>query len=180
MKSINAVRLLHDMYLKGVYLYTSGDLGLVFEERGDTLRSTIRRLVADGALLRVARDTYSYALTVPGLRDELQDAAAFMRRGEYSYESLESAAAQWGFISQIPVGRIMVVTTGAGGVVDTLFGTVEYSHTSAGGNELAPTLVSREPRSRLPIASKERTMRDLVVRRRSLDLIEWDDYLDED
>ena len=110
----------------------------------------------------------------------LYDVAAFMRRGDWAYESLESAASQWGFISQIPLGRVMVVTTGASGEVSTPYGVVEYSHTDECGTDFYKDLARRELWSALPIANKARTLRDLVKRGRSLDLIDWEAAYDED
>ena len=69
-------------------------------------RQTIKRLVADGILERIAHDAYLYLLFHPNGCDLLGHIAAFLRPGEVTYESLESAASQWGFISQIPLGRI--------------------------------------------------------------------------
>ena len=113
MKSVEAIKILHGCDLEGRILFRSRELGALFGESGDTLRSTIKRLTADGILERIAHDAYLYLLFHPNGCDLLGHIAVFLRPGEVTYESLESAASQWGFISQIPLGRISCVTTGA-------------------------------------------------------------------
>lgn len=149
--------------------------GGLFGESGDTLRSTIKRLTADGILERIAHDAYLYLLFHPNGCDLLGHIAAFLRPGEVTYESLESAASQWGFISQIPLGRISCVTTGSEGLVDTRFGAIEFVHTNDGLNDVKRGILDRMPRNRLPIATEERCLHDLVSRKRSLELIDWDE-----
>ena len=124
---------------------------------------------------RIAHDAYLYLLFHPNGCDLLGHIAAFLRPGEVTYESLESAASQWGFISQIPLGRISCVTTGAEGLVDTRFGAIEFVHTNDGLNDVKRGILDRMPRNRLPIATEERCLHDLVSRKRSLELIDWDE-----
>ena len=80
-----------------------------------------------------------------------------------------------GFISQIPLGRISCVTTGAEGFVDTRFGAIEFIHTDDDSNDVKRGILDRMPRNRLPIATEERCLHDLVSRKRSLELIDWDE-----
>ena len=174
MKSVEAIKILHGCDLEGRILFRSRELGALFDEHGDTLRSTIKRLTADGILERVAHDAYLYLLHPNGC-DLLGHIAAFLRPGGATYESLESAASQWGFISQIPLGRISCVTTGAEGLVDTRFGAIEFVHTDDDLDAVKRGIIDRMPRNRLPIATEERCLHDLVSRKRSLELIDWDE-----
>lgn len=179
MKSIEAVKALHSWDLKGRYLFRSRELGLIFNERGNTLRSTIKRLVADDVLVKVAHDAYLYGLC--HVRGSLIGSiAVFLRPGDYTYESLESSASQWGVISQIPLGRITCVTTGASGEVTTPYGVIEYDHTDDGVLDLTQETADRRPHNELPIASKRRTVKDLISYNRSTELIDWDEVDDED
>lgn len=175
MKSVEAIKILHSCDLEGRILFHSRELGTLFGESGDTLRSTIKRLAADGILERVAHDSYLYLLFHPNGCDVLGHIATFLRPGEVTYESLESAASQWGFISQIPLGRISCMTTGAEGFVDTRFGAIEFIHTDDDSNDVKRGILDRMPRNRLPIATEERCLHDLVSRKRSLELIDWDE-----
>nr|WP_264429573.1 hypothetical protein [Halomonas qaidamensis] len=63
-----------------------------------------------------------------------------MRRGEYSYVSLESALSEYGAISQIPVDRLTIMTTGRKGTHCTPYGTIEFTHTSRPIIELLPRM----------------------------------------
>ena len=175
MKSVEAIKILHSCDVEGRILFRSRELGTLFGESGDTLRSTIKRLAADGILERVALDAFLYLLFHPNCCDVLGHFATFLRPGEVTYESLESAASQWGFISQIPLGRISCVTTGAEGLVDTRFGAIEFIHTDDDSNDVKRGILDRMPRNRLPIATEERCLHDLVSRKRSLELIDWDE-----
>ena len=91
--------------------FRSRELGRVFDEDGEALRSTIRRLVDSGLLMRMARDLYWIdSLSNKGI-PAIEELAAALRAGEFNYIGLESAASLWSVISQIPVDRITVVTT---------------------------------------------------------------------
>ena len=46
MKSVEAIKILHGCDLEGRVLFRSRELGALFGESGDTLRSTIKRLTA--------------------------------------------------------------------------------------------------------------------------------------
>ncbi len=59
----------------------------------------------------------------------IEHVARALRRGEYNYVSLESALSEYGVISQIPVDRLTVMTTGRKGVYGTPVGTIEFVHT---------------------------------------------------
>lgn len=67
------------------------------------------------------------------------------------------------------------MTTGAEGFVDTRFGAIEFIHTDDDSNDVKRGILDRMPRNRLPIATEERCLHDLVSRKRSLELIDWDE-----
>lgn len=181
MRAVAAIKVLHSWDMRGKYLYTRADLGLLFDERGQTLRSTIRRLRSDGVLDRVANGMYRYSLTSQRQRWAAHDLAVLLRSGEYVYESLESAASQWGFISQVPLGRLMCVTTGASGLVDC-FGDfqIEFVHRDLSADQLRGRTVSREPATSLPIATREASLEDMLTcPDRSVELIDWEEVDDD-
>lgn len=178
MRSIEAVKALHRWDVRGRRLFRSRELGLVFDESGNTLRKTIGRLLNDDVLERVSHDVYLYALghASSSLVGEL---AVFLRPGELTFESLESAASQWGLISQVPIGRVTCVTTGRAGEVVTPYGVIDYEHTDETLNGLLDAAVNRMPQSPLPIATKPRALRDLLEYDRSCELIDWEEACDE-
>ena len=181
MNETDAVKVLHEWDIKGKYLYNKRELALLFGERGPTLDSTIRRLTRSDLLKSVARDVYLWGLCWPYGRQITLDVANLLRPGEFNYESLESAASRWGLISQVPIGHVMVVTTGASGET-TLEegGTIEFVHTDESLEELLDAEIISRPDTTLPLASKRRAASDLVKYDRSVDLIDWEELEDED
>lgn len=175
MKTVDVIKTLRLWDLKsGRFLFRTRELGLLFSEGGNTLRSTMKRLIADDVLERVAHDVYLYKLSYNLGGSVLYEIAAFIKLGEFCYESFESASSQWGVISQIPLGRITVATTGSSGIEETPYGTIEYTHVERNFPNVRDGTVSRLPRTALPIASKARAVEDLIAHKRSLDLIDWE------
>ena len=80
------------------------------------VRAALRRLVRDGVLERACRGVYVYVLAGDAEPRLIEQIAVALRRGYYSYTSLESALSEYGAISQIPVDRLTVMTTGRKGV----------------------------------------------------------------
>lgn len=159
---------------EGVYLFSKADLGKIFNEQGRRLTSSLSRATEAGLLERVARGLYLNANSSHIGGYTVEDIASRLRRGEFCYVSLESAASQWGVISQIPVGRLTVMTTGREGEFRTRFGAIEFVHTDANFEELEANTIDWPGRP-LRFASKQRTVRDLLACRRSLDLIDWEE-----
>ena len=127
--------------------FRSRELGRVFDEDGEALRSTIRRLVDSGLLMRMARDLYWIdSLSNKGI-PAIEELAAALRAGEFNYIGLESAASLWSVISQIPVDRITVVTTGREGEFKTPFGVIEFTHTAVSPNEILANTVDYRARA---------------------------------
>lgn len=159
------------------FLYSLRDLEKVLGETGETIRGTLKRLVAAEILERIARNLYLFSESRHIDHTLIELIASYLRRGNFVFESLESAASKWGFISQIPVDRITVMTTGRRGEYHTRFGTIEFIHTEADPTEIITNTVNR-PNSPLPLATKEYTLVDLKRCRRSQDLILWEEFED--
>lgn len=155
------------------------ELSLVFEEEDATLRGTINRLVKAGSLLHVARDVYWYNNAEGGAVPTIEEIAVALRPGEVNYISMESAASLWSVISQIPVGRITVVTTGREGEFHTPFGTIEFVHTARSRQHLLESTVDY-PGHALRLATKKKVVADLLRAGRSLDLIDWEEVEDDE
>ena len=58
------------------------------------------------------------------------------QHGCYNYTSLESALSEYGAISQIPIDRITVMTTGRKAEIRTPCGTIEFTHTSRNPSDI--------------------------------------------
>jgi hypothetical protein len=116
---------------QGRHVFTLGDLAKVFhEDNPKTLNASLSRLCRHGLLERVVRGIYVYSFSRVPDPYRIERIARAMRRGEYSYVSLESALSEYGVISQVPVDRLTVVTTGRKGTYRTPYGTIEFTHTS--------------------------------------------------
>lgn len=115
---------------QGRSVFTHRDLAKIFhEDSGKTLQEGINRLHKHGVLQRVSRGIFCYALSRKADPYRIEEIAKTMRRGEYSYVSLESALSEYGAISQIPVDRLTIMTTGRKGTYRTPYGTIEFTHT---------------------------------------------------
>ena len=174
MKRIDAISAFESLDRKGLGFFSSSSLGVLFDETGSTLRSTIKSLVEAGVLQRVSRNLYRYAWGSQPDGFLLEQAAVYLRRGHYCFESLESAAAKWGIISQMPLDRITVMTTGREGEFHTPFGTIEFIHTAASAEEILAN-TREQPGNPLRIATREYTERNMRTCRRSAYLIEQED-----
>ena len=152
-------------------MFARADLAKVFHEDEErTLQTGLDRLVRQGVLLRAARGIYVYALSGNKGGGTLEQIAKTIRRGEYSYVSLESALSEYGVISQVPMDRLTVMTTGRKGEYKTPFGTITFTHTQRSvGDIVNSTRVVDRP---LRMASKAAACRDLKRVGRNTHLID--------
>jgi len=131
MKKDKAIKLLSQWDAKGRFVYTLSDLAKLFpEDSPRTLQEGVNRLVKAEILQRVSRGIYLYNYAKSKDSHVIEHIAKARRRGEYNYVSLESALSEYGAISQIPVDRLTVMTTGRKGEYRTPYGTIEFTHTS--------------------------------------------------
>ena len=117
------------------------------------------------------------ALSRRSRRYLIEEIAACMRRGEYSYVSLESALSEFGAISQVPVSRITIMTTGRSGLIETRYGDIEFTHTPRPVRDILDSTLVMEDRP-LRIAGIEAALRDLKRVGRNLHMVDMDEYRD--
>ena len=160
MKKTDAIKRLTEYDKRGRYVFTKNDLAKIFHDDNErTLRAGIKRLLDDGLLIRAANGVYVNGLAQSKGSDTLEQIAKNMRRGEYSYVSLESALADYSVISQIPVDRLTVMTTGRSAEYKTPFGTIEFTHTKRSPTDILAN--SQQLGRTLRLATKEAAFRDL-------------------
>lgn len=180
MKEVEAIKRLVAWDRRDKFIFDARELSLALGERGDRFRATVTRLVADGVLTRAARGLYVYELSSHLDAFILHRVAMALRPGRYVYESFESAASRWGFISQIPVDRITFATTGATGTFRTPYGVIELTHVRRGPLEILDGTVDRAPMEPTRLAKEGVALEDmLAVPDRCVELIDWD-VLEED
>ena len=156
----------------GQGLFSLTDLRAALPEHAPgAFRAVVARAEKEGLLERLCRGLYRYP---PASQDDgllLYHAAARLRAGAFNYISLESALSDAGLISQIPMNRITLMSSGRGTTFNCgHYGVIEFVHTKKGPADLAEQLVY-DPRCHLWRASVALAMRDMKAARRDLDLV---------
>lgn len=156
----------------GRVVFTLSDLRKLFpEDSPKAFSEGIARLVSAGLIERVCRGVYvnRYAKQPDG--DLIEHIAKALRRGEFNYVSLESMLSQYGAISQIPIDRLTVMTTGREGEYHTPYGTIEFTHTARSVADILEGMIEIKGRP-LRVAKKETAWRDLKRVGRNLNMVD--------
>lgn len=171
MDQATAIRRLSEFDRRGRSVFTNNDLAKIFNEDSPrTLNAGLRRLVKSEILLRIMKGIYLFGLSRTQGSDVLEHFAVAVRRGEYNYISLESALSEYGVISQIPVDRLTIMTTGRKGEYKTPFGVLEFTHTRRSVANILDSVIDRgRP---LKIATKKAAFRDLKRVGRNVHLVD--------
>jgi predicted transcriptional regulator of viral defense system len=135
------------------------------------MEKSLQRMVSDGLLQRVAKGLYLNPAATSKNRWIAEEIAKALRPGNLSYVSLESILSEYGTISQIPINRMTVMTTGKSGVVDTPYGTIEFTHTKRHSAEIIKRTMHAKGRP-LRIATKQAAIRDLLRVGRNANMID--------
>ena len=174
MKQSDAYRILSAWDKQGRYVFKKCDLEIILNESGKTLDQTLTRLVKVKLLQRVAHGIYLFCHSAHIGSSTLEDIARNLRRGELTFESLESALSQYGVISQIPMDRITLMTTGRSGEYRTPFGVIEFTHTKVPAAEIMQNITER-PHHSLPIAKRGFALKNLRSVKRNLNLVDLEE-----
>lgn len=166
-----AIKVLSDWDSKGRYVYTLHDFAKLFpDDKPKTLQEGVNRLVRSGLLKRACRGVYVYSLARSFDSFTIERITQALRRGAYNYISLESALSEYGAISQIPIDRLTVMTTGRLGTYHTPWGTVEFTHTKRAASDI----VARTHKTERPLrmATVQTAWRDLKRVGRNTQLVD--------
>jgi predicted transcriptional regulator of viral defense system len=171
MEQTEAIKVLKYWGNKGFYVFTKHELAKLFPgDSPKTFSESLARLVKTGIVQRACRGIYinKDALLPDGYTIERITIA--LRRGEYNYVSLESMLSEYGSISQIPIDRLTVMTTGRSGVYRTAYGVIEFTHTQRSILNIidSTNVVSTRP---LRIATKQTAWRDLKRIGRNVNMV---------
>lgn len=178
MKTVESIKILWEWDRRGRSVFSVADLRKMFPERSrKTFAQGLARLVSQGFLERAARGVYVNPLSSRSRRYLVEEVAACLRRGEYSYISLESALSEYGAISQIPMSRITVMTTGRAAEIQTPYGVIEFTHTARPVRNILGGTIVMEGRP-MRIARVETALRDLRRVGRNLDMVIEEYYED--
>jgi len=156
----SAIKVLSEWDHKGRYVFTLHDLAKLFpNDKTKTLQEGVNRLVKGGLLQRACRGVYVYPFARSRDSYTIERVTQALRRGEYNYISLESALSEYGAISQIPLDRLTVMTTGRKGTYRTPWGTIEFTHTKRAARDIVAGI--RNTNRPLRMATPQVAWRDL-------------------
>jgi hypothetical protein len=140
----------------------------------EACKSVVTRLAKRGELIRVCRGIYILPdCTLKG-SDLLGHVAARLRAAHFNYLSLETVLSEAGLISQIPLSRITLMSSGRSSVISCGgYGEIEFVHTSKKPAELAAEL-TYSPRLQLWQGSAALALQDMQDTRRDTGLVDWE------
>lgn len=182
MTRLEFIKKLAEMDKRGVYVFQKQDIEKLFpEEEGKTLEKSLQRMVRDGLIERVAKGLYLNLEAKSKNHWVGEEIAKALRPGCLSYVSLESMLSEYGVISQIPINRLTVMTEGRSGVIRTIYGVIEFTHTKRSRAEILDGTIAGGDRP-MRIASKKTAVRDLLRVGRNVNMMieeELEDCKDE-
>ena len=172
LKMIRGLRNLQDASRR---VYALQDLKALIPEHGSgACKSVVTRLEKRGDLTRVCRGIYMLPDSSLRGNDLLGHVAARLRAGYFNYLSLETVLSEAGVISQIPLSRITLMSSGRSSVISCgKQGDIEFVHTSKKVANLAADL-TYDPRFQLWRASVKLALRDIKHTRRDTGLVNWE------
>lgn len=172
-----AINVLREQDKKGRYIFSNHDLYKFFpNDSFKTFTEGLKRLVKHGILKRACRGIYVNEEARQFDSYTIERIAKTLRRGEYSYVSLESMLSEYGIISQIPIDRLTIMTTGRKGIYNTRYGVIEFIHTKRTIKDILINTSKVYDRP-LRIASKEAALRDIKRVGRNINLINSEELL---
>jgi predicted transcriptional regulator of viral defense system len=166
---------LEELAVDGQYLFAISDFYALFPEMSiPALRVLLARAAKSALLIRFCNGLYLYPKGGYSRGFELYHAAARLREDVFCYLSLESVLSESGVLSQIPLGRITLMTTGRSGIISCgEWGKIEFVHTKKRMESIVSE-IQYDKRCKLWRASVKQALRDAQDTHRSLDLIDWE------
>ncbi len=155
-------------------LFTPSDLrAIVPELSGAAFKTLLSRAVTGGHLRRLCRGLYMVEGRAASHGLLLFHAAARLRADCFNYISLETVLSDADVISQVPINRITVMSSGRSSVISCgTAGTIEFVRTRQRPEELVGRIHYDAP-ARMWRASVAQALRDIRATHRSSDLIDW-------
>ncbi len=161
---------------KTAYLFSSESLRNIFLDLSDgAFKAFLSRAAKSGVLLRICKGIYAAKRAMKFDGRLLFYVARMLRENNFNYLSLESVLSEHGVISQIPVARIFVMTSGRSGIISCgKYGSIEFIHTKKTPSDLKDRLIY-DPDCGLWRATVPLALQDMNQTRRSTrDLIDWE------
>lgn len=172
MKKLEAIHIIRAFDQKGKCVFSKHDMAKLFpEDNQKTLDEGLSRLVKAQLLVRACKGIYVNTFANSMDAYLIEHIAKALRRGHYNYVSLESMLSEYGLVSQIPIDRLTVMTTGRKGTYVTPFGTIEFTHTKRSVVDILQS-VQRMSGRPLRVATRETAVRDLKRVGRNINLLQ--------
>lgn len=172
MKQLDAIRILKVWDKNSRYVFTKHVLAKLFSsDNKKAFEEGLSRLVKTGILERVCRGVYVNKEAVSFDQYTIERIVQALRPKAYNYISLESALSEYGVISQIPIDRLTVMTTGREGIYKTPYGIIEMTHTKRAVDDILKNTIAIKEKP-LRLATKKAALRDLKRVGRNLHLID--------
>jgi hypothetical protein len=126
------IKTLRDLSAGEAKVFASADLAALLPgHQTSAFKSLLSRLETRGELRRICRGIYILPEKMKDFHGLLLARVAVRLRAErFTYLSLESVLSEAGLISQIPINRMTLMTSGRSGVIDCgNAGSLEFVHT---------------------------------------------------
>lgn len=155
-------------------VFTLDDLRSLLPGRAQgAFKTLLSRAVQAKHLQRLCRGLYLYERAKPKSDWVLPCAVRKLRPLEFNYLSLETVLSDAGIISQVPIQRLMVMSSARSSVIHCgQWGSIEFIKTKQLPADLVGHLTF-DGRMQLWRASVPQALRDMRATHRSLDLIDW-------
>lgn len=153
-------------------IFSTEDLALMLGEvPNDAFRKYLYKAVRAAVIVKVARNLYYSPVADFEKKGVLERIARLIHWRHFIYVSLESELSRIGRISQIPMRRLTVMTTGRSGKIETPFGVIEFTHTRRKPDSLSHD-VYLEPDTGIFRAKEARAIADLKRVGRNVNMLE--------
>lgn len=166
------IQILREYDKKGKFVFSKNDFAKLFpNDKPKSRTESLNRFVKAGLLQRACRGIYVNPNAASLDSYAIEHIAKALRKGEYNYVSLESMLSEYGLISQVPVDRLTVMTTGRSGIYKTPYGVIEFTHTKRPVTDILDNIktVSGKP---LRVATQMAALRDLKRVGRNTNLLQ--------
>ena len=144
MQSIKILRkALEELCSSEHYLFAVSDFrALLPDLNSNALKTLLSRAQADELLKRVCRGIYFYDRVEYPRGFILYHTASRLRAEHFNYISLETVLSDEGIISQMPINRITIMSSGRSSIINCAsLGSIEFVHTKKKPDSLAGRLI---------------------------------------
>lgn len=153
-------------------IFSTEDLALMLDrEPNNAFRKYLYKAVRANIIAKVARNLYYSPVADFKKKGVLERIARLIHWRHFIYVSLESELSRIGRISQIPMRRLTVMTTGRSGKAETPFGVIEFTHTQRDPASLSLD-VYLDPETGIFRAKEARAIADLKRVGRNVHMLE--------